>query len=239
LSYNSQLKVTTAKYYIPSGRCIQAVDYSNRNEDGSVGFIPDSLIREFSTQNGRKVFDGGGVAPDIALDPVLLSNITISLFTKNLIFDYATLYASRHETSPGVEGLQISTQEYNNFLNFLKGKSYDYSTESDDQLEELIKVAKREKYYTEAQGEFEALRKKLAHDKEKDLQNFSKEIKSLMYEEIASRYYYQKGRIQASLQDDPELIKAIEVLNNPQLYASVLQKSYGSANVKTGMSRSN
>ena len=239
LSYNSQLKVTTAKYYIPSGRCIQAVDYSNRNEDGSVGFIPDSLIREFSTQNGRKVFDGGGVAPDIALDPVLLSNITVSLFTKNLIFDYATLYASRHETSPGVDGLQISAQEYTSFLNFLKGKSYDYSTESDDQLDELIKVAKREKYFTEAQGEFEALRKKLAHDKEKDLQNFSKEIKSLLYEEIASRYFYQKGRIQASLQDDPELGKAIEVLNNPQLYASVLQKSYGSANVKTGMSRSN
>jgi carboxyl-terminal processing protease len=239
LSYNSQLKVTTAKYYIPSGRCIQAVDYSNRNEDGSVGFIPDSLIREFSTLNGRKVFDGGGVAPDIALDPVLLSNITVSLFTKNLIFDYATLYASRHETAPGVEGLRISAQEYSSFLNFLKGKSYDYSTESDDQLDELIKVAKREKYYTEAQGEFEALRKKLAHDKEKDLQNFSKEIRSLLYEEIASRYFYQKGRIQASLQDDPELDKAIEVLNNPQLYASVLQKSYGSANVKTGMSRSN
>jgi len=235
LSYNSQLKVTTAKYYIPSGRCIQAVDYSHRNEDGSVGYIPDSLIREFSTHNGRKVFDGGGISPDIALDPPELSNIAVSLYTKNLIFDYATLYYSNHLSSADIKGLKPSETEYGNFLSFLKGKSYDYSTESDDQLKALEKVARQEKYYDGAKGEFEALQKKLAHDKEKDLQTFSGEIKELLYEEISSRYFFQKGRIMASLDDDPLLSKAVEILQSPQDYANVLQRSFGSANVKAGM----
>jgi carboxyl-terminal processing protease len=239
ISYNSQLKVTTAKYYIPSGRCIQAVDYSNRNEDGSVGYIPDSLIKEFSTRNGRKVFDGGGISPDIAIDPGQLGNITISLYTKNLIFDYATLFSSRKATASNVDELKISDEEYADFLTFLNGKNYDYTTESDDQLEELIKVAKREKYFTGAQQEFEALKNKLAHDKEKDLHTFSEEIRSFLYEEIASRYFYQKGRILASLDEDPDLAKAIETLQNPSLFTSVLQKTYGEKNSKAGMRAAN
>lgn len=237
LSYNTQLKVTTAKYYIPSGRCIQAVDYGQRNEDGSVGYIPDSLISAFYTQNGRKVFDGGGIAPDIALEPLTLSKISLSLYGKHLIFDYATLFALKQNTADGVAGLNPSDVDYRNFLSYLHDKSYDYSTESDGQLDALIKVAKREKYYAEAEEEFGALKKKLAHDKEKDLQTFSSEIKSLLYEEIASRYYFQKGRIQASLVDDPELEKAVEVLKNPHLYASVLLKSYGANNIRTGMNK--
>jgi carboxyl-terminal processing protease len=239
LSYNSQLKVTTAKYYIPSGRCIQAVDYSHRNEDGSVGYVPDSLIREFSTLNGRKVFDGGGIAPDIALEPLQYSNIAMSLYSKNLIFDYATQYAYKHASAPGVQALKPSSGEYTDFLTFLEGKSYDYTTESDDQLDALIKVAKKEQYYATAQGEFDALRKKLAHDKEKDLQTFSPEIKDLLFEEIASRFFYQKGRILASLEDDPELSKAIEVLQHPEKYSGYLEKSYGANNTRAGMSRNN
>jgi carboxyl-terminal processing protease len=239
LSYNSQLKVTTAKYYIPSGRCIQAVDYSHRNEDGSVGFVPDSLIREFSTFNGRKVFDGGGIAPDIALEPLQYSNIALSLYSKNLIFDYATLYANKHAAVANVDALAPTAAEYNDFLTFLKGKSYDYTTESDDQLDALIKTAKKEQYYSTSQAEFDALRKKLAHDKEKDLQTFSPEIKGLLFEEIASRYFYQKGRILASLEDDPELSKAIEVLQHPGQYSAVLQSSYGSNNARVGMGRAN
>lgn len=235
VSYNSQLKVTTAKYYIPSGRCIQAVDYSHRNEDGSVGYVPDSLIKEFTTQNGRKVYDGGGIAPDFALEPALMSNITMSLYSKSLIFDYATIYAAGNETVNKVSDLKITDEKYNRFLDFLKNKSYDYTTESDDQLEELIKTAKQEKYFSEAQGEFDALKGKLAHDKEKDLQTFSAEIKSLLFEEIASRYFFQKGRILASIDEDPELVKAIEVLNDPALYTSVLQKSFGEASVRKGI----
>jgi carboxyl-terminal processing protease len=224
LSYNSQLKVTTAKYYIPSGRCIQAVNYTDRNEDGSVGNIPDSLIREFNTQNGRKVYDGGGIAPDILLEPQVMGNITVSLYSKNLIFDYATAYAAGHESVEDLTELQISDQEYKDFLRFLEGKSYDYTTRSDDELVKLFNTAKQEKYYDLAQNELEALKKKLTHDKSKDLQTFSQEIKDLIYEEIASRYYFQKGRIKASLKDDPSLAKAVEVLNNPQFYISLLQK---------------
>jgi carboxyl-terminal processing protease len=236
VGYNAQLKVTTAKYYIPSGRCIQAVDYEHRNEDGSVGYIADSLIKEFTTQHGRKVFDGGGITPDIAVEPLQLGNITVSLYTKNLIFDYATtLLANDKEVVSGVKELKISDEEYNNFLVFLKDKSYDYTTQSDDQLNELIKVAKQEKYFTEAKVEFDALKGKLTHDKNKDLQTFSPEIKNLLYEEIASRYFFQKGRIIASLDGDMELNKAVEVLKNPKLFESMLQKSFGAANVKAGM----
>jgi len=225
LSYNTQLKVTTAKYYIPSGRCIQAVDYTNRNPDGSVGIIPDSLIREFSTRNGRKVYDGGGIAPDIALEPEQISNIAISLYTKNLIFDYATLYTLNHAANPGsIEKLNPTDEEYARFLDFLRDKNYDYRTESEDQLEELIKTARQERYYDGARDEFTALQGKLAHDKTKDLQTFKGEISQLLYQEIANRYFYQKGRIQASISDDQELRKAIELLNNPQQYAALLHK---------------
>lgn len=222
LSYNSQLKVTTAKYYIPSGRCIQAVDYSNRNPDGSVGIIPDSLIREFKTRNGRKVYDGGGIAPDVALEPLQLSNIAMSLYTKNLIFDFATNLNAAKSGVASLDELKPSEAHYKDFLAFLKDKSYDYTTESDDKLEELIKVAKQEKYFDEASGEFTALKSKLAHDKEKDLRTFQHEISLLLYEETASRYFYQKGRIQASLMDDPDLLKAMEVLKNPEMYSALL-----------------
>jgi len=227
LSYNAQLKVTTAKYYIPSGRCIQAVDYSSRNEDGSVGYIPDSLIREFHTKNGRKVYDGGGVIPDFSVPQEQLSNIAISLYSKNLIFDYATIFtAQRNNQFSDVVDLKPNDDGYERFLNFLSNKSYDYSTESDERLNELIKVAKREKYYQGSENEFEALKNKLAHDKIKDLRTFRNEIELLLYEEIASRYFYQKGRIQASLYNDPELNKALEVIQNPSLYSSVLQASF-------------
>jgi len=222
LSYNAQLKVTTAKYYIPSGRCIQAVDYSHRNEDGSVGIIPDSLIREFSTHNGRKVFDGGGIAPDIALEPEPISNIALSLFSKYLIFDYATLYALNHPSVTNIQNLKPDADEYSKFVEFLKDKNYDYTTGSDDQLEELIKTAKQEKYYDGARAELDALKGKLAHDKGKDLQTFKPEITRLLYQEIANRYFYQKGRIQASLSADPELNAAIEILNNQQEYNALL-----------------
>jgi carboxyl-terminal processing protease len=233
LSYNTQLKVTTAKYYIPSGRCIQAVDYSHRNEDGSVGYIPDSLISEFATHGGRKVFDGGGITPDIAVESEPLSNITMSLYSKNLIFDYATLFAFKHTSVSGLESLNPDEVAYQAFIEFLRDKSYDYTTESDDKLEELMKIAKREKYYDGAVAEFEALKKKLAHDKVKDLQTFKKEIKSFLFEEIASRYYYQKGRIQASLSDDPEFAKAIEILDNSVTYAAILQGTMGQTTLRS------
>lgn len=235
VSYNSQLKVTTAKYYIPSGRCIQAVDYSHRNEDGSVGYIPDSLINEFSTLHGRKVFDGGGITPDFPIEDVLPSKILISLYSKNLLFDYATRYASTHTMPDKIGDFRFTDADYNDFVNFLKGKDYDYTTESDDQLEELIKTAKEEKYYENAEAAFTELKGKLAHDKEKDLQTFKAEISRLLYEEIASRYYYQKGRIIASLKDDPELAKALKVLYDSKVYSQVFTKSFSHSREKAAM----
>jgi carboxyl-terminal processing protease len=226
LSYNAQLKVTAAKYYIPSGRCIQAVDYTHRNEDGSVGYVPDSLIHEFKTLNGRKVYNGGGILPDIVIQPETPGNITVSLYTKNLIFDYATYFEATHTQFGSFDEMTLSEEDYLRFVDFLKDKSYDYTSASNDKLTELIEIAKKEKYYAGAEEEFVALKAKITHDKEKDLQTFKEEIKPLILEEIASRFYYQKGRIRASMIHDEELQRAIEVCNNIELYTSILKGNY-------------
>jgi carboxyl-terminal processing protease len=223
LSYNTQLKITTAKYHIPSGRCIQAVDYTHRNEDGSVGYIPDSLINEFLTKNGRKVYDGGGITPDIVVEPEKPGNITFSLFTKNLLFDYATIYVAENESLSYNDDFVLTNADYEKFLVFLENKDIDYTTQSDKNLKELIKVAKKEKYYEDAMEEFKALEQKLAHDKNKDLQTFKDEIIQLLTEEIASRYDYQEGRIKASLKKDVQFEKAMEVCNNKDEYFAILE----------------
>jgi carboxyl-terminal processing protease len=225
LSYNTQLKVTTAKYYIPSGRCIQAVDYAHRNEDGSVGYIPDSLINEFKTKNGRTVYDGGGIAPDIEVKSEFLSNITISLLTKNLIFDYVTIFVAGNEPVQQIGQFEFSEDDYQEFLKFLENKSIDYTTQSYKTLDELIKTARKEKYFEGAEEEFEALKKKLAHDKNKDLQTFKNEIINLLTEEIMSRYEYQEGRIKASLKHDTQFEKALNILKDKEQYYNILKGS--------------
>ncbi|UCH13497.1 MAG: peptidase S41, partial [Bacteroidales bacterium] len=222
LSYNTQLKVTTAKYYIPSGRCIQAVDYAHRNEDGSVGYIPDSLINEFTTRNGRTVYDGGGITPDLTLKVESPGNITVSLFTKYLIFDYATIFAAENSPVEDPDEFEFTDNNYQKFLKFLENKSIDYTTRSYKALEDLIETARKEKYFTGAEEEFEALKKKLAHDKNKDLLTFKDEIINLLTEEIVSRYDYQEGRIKASLKHDIQFNKALEILRDKEKYFSIL-----------------
>jgi len=222
LSYNARLKITTAKYYIPSGRCIQALDYSNRNEDGSVGAIPDSLISEYSTKNGRKVFDGGGIQPDFETLNDPLSQVTISLITQGLLFDYATIYAAHHNQIPSIENFIITDEIYKDFRDFIASRDFNYQTRSEETLQTLIEAARREKYYDLASGDFEALQEKLAHDNGKDLQNFREEIIQFLKEEIVVRYYYQKGRIHAALEEDTELEKALEVLGQPDFYLTTL-----------------
>lgn len=222
LSYNSQLKVTAAKYYIPSGRCIQALDYTKRNEDGSVGVIPDSLISEYQTRNGRKVYDGGGIEPDFTCESERLSQISIYLITQNMIFDYATQYASRHDSIPSVRNFSLSDYDYRQFMNMVVAGNFKYETRSEESLKKLIETAKNEKYYDLASEEFLSLEHKLAHNNEKDLNNFREEISRLLEEEISSRYYYQKGRVEATIKFDPEVQKAIEVLDQPELYMSTL-----------------
>lgn len=223
LSYNAQLKITTAKYYIPSGRCIQAIDYSHRNEDGSVGKVPDSLIREFKTRSGRKVFDGGGVAPDFAIEAKQLSNISISLLNKNLIFDFATAYRLKNPSISNAAAFKVSDAVYQEFVDFLKGKEYDYKTKSEKLLEDYKEAAQKEKYYDAIASDFNTLQAKMMHDKDADLQKYKTEIKQLLEEEIASRYYFQKGRIQVSLANDPEVAKAIQVLDDKSTYLNTLK----------------
>jgi carboxyl-terminal processing protease len=222
LSYNSRLKVTTAKYYIPSGRCIQALDYSNRNEDGSVGTIPDSLITEYQTDNGRKVYDGGGIQPDFTIEAQTLSQVSIALLRRYHIFDYATVFATRYDSIANIEEFEITDHIYDNFRAFIASRDFTYSTRSEESLKKLIETARREKYYDLADVEFSALEQKLAHDNEKDLNNFSEEIKQLLKEEIVVRYYYQRGRMQALLEKDTAIDKAVEVFGQPSLYLSVL-----------------
>ena len=223
LSYNTKLKLTTAKYYIPSGRCIQALDYSHRNADGSVGKIADSLISEFKTRAGRTVYDGGGVLPDIHFEPEIMSRIAVSLYTKNLIFDYATLYNQQHQSIGKPEDFRIDDATYDDFVNFLADKNYDYSLESEKLINELEAVVKREKYEAQVGDELEKLRTKLAHDKTKDLQTFKSEIITLLQEEIVSRYYYQVGRVKSQMTNDSTLFKAIDILTDSEAYAKLLK----------------
>ncbi|MDT8412337.1 MAG: S41 family peptidase [Vicingaceae bacterium] len=222
LSYNSKLKVTVAKYYTPSGRCIQKLDYSHKDEDGKVNAIPDSLIREFKTlKTYRPVFDGMGIEPDINVEKKEISDIATSLYLKNHLFDYATDFRLKNNAIPTVDVFTISDEEYEKFVKFLEGKDYDYTTESEALLEKLEKAAKADKYFKSLESEYHALLNKLKHNKEEDLYTFKEEIKYILETEIATRYYYQKGKMEASLKTDPVMEKAIEVLSDKQKYDAV------------------
>ena len=222
LSYNAQLKVTVAKYYTPSGRCIQALDYSHRNEDGSVAKVPDSLITAFKTKNGRIVYDGGGVAPDITIDAQKYSSILASLVTKNLIFDYATKYRSSHSSIASAKEFKLNNTEYEEFMNYLNGKDYDYTTKTEKTIEELKADAKEDKNLDAISDDIEALRSKILHNKKEDLVKYGPEIRQFLEEEIASRYYFQNGRLEASFKDDKELKESISLLNDDNRYKKIL-----------------
>jgi carboxyl-terminal processing protease len=223
LTYNSQLKITTAKYYIPSGRCIQALDYTNRNEDGSVGKVPDSLIKSFKTSSGRVVYDGGGIYPDFSTETSNFSNLAISLLQKRLIFDFATLYASKNASIPSARDFKVSDELYQEFKDFLKDKNYDYETKSEKLIKDYKDAAKDEKYFDAVAPEYQALFDKLMHDKNKDLEDFKEEIKELIRDEIVVRYYFRKGVIQAGFNTDPDVQKALMVLGNDTEYNNTLK----------------
>lgn len=227
LKYNAQLKVTTAKYYIPSGRCIQALDYTHRNEDGSVGLIPDSLISEYKTKNGRLVYDGGGIQPDFEVIPEMLSEISLQLYTQNMLFNYATRYRSAHKEITTPESFSISDADYDAFKSFVEGEEFEFKTASEKALEDLVKTAKREKYYELANDAFSTLEQKLFHNNLKDLETFQVEIRQLLAEEIVNRYYFLSGRILAQIQQDKQIDKAVEVLNESALVKEVLTGNLG------------
>ena len=229
LSYDTKLKVTTAKYYIPSGRCIQALDYSPRNPDGSVGHIPDSLTSEFKTKNGRPVRDGGGVTPDIKNVQDTLSTLAYKLVQDYMIFDFATEFAGKHKTIASPDKFVIGDDIYTDFRQFLEQKKFSYESRSEQNLKTLIETAKRERYYEAAQNEFAALQKGLTLNLNADLGRFSDEIRELLKDEIVARYYYQKGAIIAALGTDLEIKRVMALLSAPAEYSAILLPAAGSA----------
>jgi carboxyl-terminal processing protease len=223
LPYNSKLKVTTAKYYIPSGRCIQAIDYSHRNPDGSVGKIPDSLKTAFKTRAGRVVYDGGGIAPDVEVEKPLMAAIARSLNQKSLIFDYANKYRAEHPTIRPAREFSLTDGEYQEFVKWLADKEYDYTTDVERKFAELEASAKKEKYFDSVQEQLKSLRTKLYHSKDSDLQKFKEEIKGQLEQEIVVRYYLQKGVREQSFVKDPEIQTALKLFNDPTRYQTLLK----------------
>ncbi len=228
LSYNTQLKVTTAKYYIPSGRCIQARDFSHPNEDGSVGIIPDSLISDFKTKNGRLVKDGGGISPDIEVLPEQLSQLSSELYIRNYIFDFATQYYWSHPEIKSVGQFSLKEKDYNDFKAMLQKRNFSYKTSTEESLNELISIAKREKYYEMHKDVFTELEKDITHSIDMDLTTFRSEITDLLEDEIVSRYFYEEGAIAWTIKKDEQILKALEILNNKEKYISILKGSAGS-----------
>jgi len=228
LSYNTQLKVTTAKYYIPSGRCIQALDFSHPNEDGSVGIIPDSLISEFKTRSGRVVKDGGGITPDIEVAPEILSQIATELLYRNYIFDFASVYYWMHPGIKSIEDFKFTDQDFTDFKNYLAGRKFSYRTITEISLNELITNAKREKYYDTHKQIFTELQKELNHTLDNDLNTFRHEITGLLEDEILGRYFYEEGAIAWTIKTDEQVLKATEILNKSQYYNSILEGKKGS-----------
>ncbi|MEE3037142.1 MAG: S41 family peptidase [Bacteroidota bacterium] len=224
LSYNAQLKVTTAKYYIPSGRCIQALDYSNRDEDGSVGMIADSLKTEFKTLiNKRSVFDGGGIEPDVVVEPYKYSNILRSIIRKRHIFNFANQFKAENDSIPSARGFVVTEQIYDRFKQFLNDKEYEYETDTEKAITDLIDDAESEKYLSDIEVELNQLKEKMNTSKENDIERFKSEIMEVMEMEIATRYYYQKGKIESTIKHDRELAEAINLLDDVHRYHAILR----------------
>ena len=224
LPYNGSLKVTTSKYYIPSGRCIQAIDYAKKNADGSVARIPDSLTHVFHTAAGREVRDGGGIRPDIEVKGDRIPNIVFYLMNDDLIFDYATQYCWDHPTLASVDDFKLTDADYENFKELVKSRDFTYDRQSEKLLKNLKEVAEFEGYMDEASEEFKALEKKLNHNLDRDLDVFAKPIKEYISQEIVTRYFYQRGAVMERLKDDDDLKKAIEVLDDKEQYRKILRK---------------
>ena len=222
LSYNTQLKVTTAKYYTPSGRCIQAINYADKNEDGSVARIPDSLKNAFHTRSGRTVFDGGGIEPDITVNQEKMKLVTAELNRQSLIFDFATHFMQKNQTIPQSRDFKITDQIYRQFVDFVRKEKFDYETEAEKQMKKLITTVEDESYATQLDGSLKELDRKLDQLKDKDLLKHQEEISLLLKDEIVRRYYYKEGSIQASFDGDKDIEAAISILSDQKEYEKTL-----------------
>lgn len=223
VSYGGHVKITTAKYYIPSGRCIQAIDYAQRNEDGSLKRVPDSLTTEFRTSNGRIVRDGGGIIPDTITQDDRKINIAYYIYAQNLYFEYANRYVSAHETIAKPAEFKLTDTDFDSFITFIKEKGFTYTPQTKKYFDDLYEFAKLEGLDQEAKSEFDALRSKLMPDLDVKLNENKAEILDILSAEIIKRYYYQKGVIEYSLVNDVDLKTAIEILGKPETYNKLLQ----------------
>lgn len=222
LAYNSQLKVTTAKYYIPSGRCIQAMDYAHRKEDGSVERIADSLKLEFKTKNGRKVFDGGGLDPDVMVEDEFAGTLTSALIRSGFIFEFASKYCGDHPQKPDFKSFQLTEKDFEQFLTFLKEQNFSYQTSSEETLAKLVETAKKERYYKDLEVPLNNLKNKVESSKASDLSDYRAEIIEILKEQIAFHYGLHESQAEVSLQQDNAIVEARKILRDSLNYNKLL-----------------
>lgn len=222
IGYGNQFKLTIAKYLTPSGRCVQALNYTKRYTDASASSVPDSLRTAYKTKNGRTVFDGSGVEPDVAVDKPTSSNIAKNLVDKYLIFDFANQYKQKHDSIAAPKTFALTDAEYDEFVKFVGDKKFDYTTQTETLIERLNKTTDREQYDQSVKDMVAKLTEQVKAEKKKELYSYKTEIKNLLTQEIIGRYYYQKGKVEASLNKDPEVLAAISTLSNPVKYKQLL-----------------
>ncbi|SMO82567.1 S41 family peptidase [Solitalea koreensis] len=223
LPYNSLVKITVARYYTPSGRCVQKIDYLHRKSGEAAVNIADSLITEFKTKGGRIVYDGRGISPDVLVKPYYYSNLVTALVDQNLIFDYATEYRHRNNNARNPRDFSIKEDDYLAFVKSLSNKGFDYTPKSERILDELKKTTEKEKYYDQISSHYTQLKNRVDHNKSEDLSKYKDEIEQVLENEIMSRYYFQRGRIESSFRYDREIKEALRVINEKNLYSSILK----------------
>jgi carboxyl-terminal processing protease len=223
LKYGSKVKLTIAKYYTPSGRCVQRLEYYDKEEGSKVTAIPDSLLKVFKTKNGRDVIDGRGIEPDISIDKKEYSRLTSTIFANNLVFNYATKYCASHPAIADAGKFSLTDEEYSAFKAYVLKEEFTYSTASEEILKKMKEIAEKEGFYEDTKEEYSALMSKVVPSKERDLEKFKNEIKMLLENEIVSRYYFQKGRAIDSFRNDESIEKSIETLANKSAYNTILK----------------
>lgn len=224
LTFNCQMKLTVAKYYTASGRCVQTKIYTHTSSETSAyEEVADSLIKPFKTKNGRTVFDGSAVYPDVFVTLKDTSNIAKGLYRKMVLFDYASYYRTKHNAIDSTGEFKLTDADYNDFVNFVLAKNFDYSTQTELAFNDLLETSKRDKYYASASKEIDFLGDKLKHDRKADLIAAKEEIKALLEKEIVGRYYFQSGKNRFMMKNDPVLLQALSTISNPTLYNSILK----------------
>lgn len=226
LGYDAMLKITTAKYYLPSGRCIQAIDYAAHNEDGSVAFVPDSLVSEFKTQAGRKVYDGGGVMPDVKLEPEYVSTFAVVVYAQGFVDDFIADYCARHYEE--LEGAVVPTkyhfseEAYGEFVKFMKDKEVAWESAASRLWKEFKKAAEKERWQESMAEQMTHIEANITNSTEDNLWLYKQELQGIIEDQIVARYCYNEGGVEHSLPDDKELARALEVLDNKDEYRRIL-----------------